>query len=263
MEASALPASVGLGADPDRDRRFTAADPLRRAAGDVLQGGQRRRLPGNPRSLPAAALRLHAPDARRLRPGCRGRGPGDLHARLLRACAPTTGSWHCGPGCTGSPITAASTSCAARTPTAVEAIEALVPTSRTRSPRAEQRDALRRLIADVQRLPDQQRSALLMRELSGMTYADVVRCAGRLDPGGQVAAGPRQGEPCAGQRGPRRRLRAYPRGPDPVPRPRRAHQWPRAPSHARLHRVPSVPLRGPRRQPQPRRRWRRRSGPWV
>jgi RNA polymerase sigma factor (sigma-70 family) len=37
----------------------------------------------------------------------------------------------------------------------------------------EQRDALRRLIADVQRLPEQQRSALLMRELAGMTYADV------------------------------------------------------------------------------------------
>jgi RNA polymerase sigma factor (sigma-70 family) len=37
----------------------------------------------------------------------------------------------------------------------------------------EQRDVLRRLIADVQRLPDQQRSALLMRELGGMTYADV------------------------------------------------------------------------------------------
>jgi RNA polymerase sigma factor (sigma-70 family) len=39
--------------------------------------------------------------------------------------------------------------------------------------RLEQRDALKRLIADVQRLPDQQRSALLMRELAGMTYADV------------------------------------------------------------------------------------------
>jgi RNA polymerase sigma factor (sigma-70 family) len=39
--------------------------------------------------------------------------------------------------------------------------------------RAEQREALRRLIADVQRLPDQQRSALLMRELGGMPYADV------------------------------------------------------------------------------------------
>lgn len=39
--------------------------------------------------------------------------------------------------------------------------------------RVEQRDALRQLIADVQRLPDQQRSALLMRELSGMSYLDV------------------------------------------------------------------------------------------
>ncbi|MDQ6729535.1 MAG: sigma-70 family RNA polymerase sigma factor, partial [Actinomycetota bacterium] len=39
--------------------------------------------------------------------------------------------------------------------------------------RVEQRDALRQLIADVQRLPDQQRSALLMRELSGMSYVNV------------------------------------------------------------------------------------------
>ena len=57
--------------------------------------------------------------------------------------------------------------------TVVEAIEALVPGVQDPVARAEQRDALRRLIADVQRLPDQQRSALLMRELSGMTYADV------------------------------------------------------------------------------------------
>jgi RNA polymerase sigma factor (sigma-70 family) len=57
--------------------------------------------------------------------------------------------------------------------TPVEAIEALVPNFQDPVARAEQRDALRRLIADVQRLPDQQRSALMMRELSGMTYADV------------------------------------------------------------------------------------------
>jgi RNA polymerase sigma factor (sigma-70 family) len=38
---------------------------------------------------------------------------------------------------------------------------------------AEQRESLRRLIADVRRLPDQQRSALLMRELGGMSYADL------------------------------------------------------------------------------------------
>lgn len=44
--------------------------------------------------------------------------------------------------------------------------------------KAEQRDALRRLVTDVQRLPEQQRSALLMRELGGMAYADL---AGVLD----------------------------------------------------------------------------------
>jgi RNA polymerase sigma factor (sigma-70 family) len=38
---------------------------------------------------------------------------------------------------------------------------------------AEQRESLRRLIADVRRLPEQQRSALLMRELSGMSYSEL------------------------------------------------------------------------------------------
>jgi len=37
----------------------------------------------------------------------------------------------------------------------------------------EQRESLRRLIADLRRLPAQQRSALLMRELGGMSYAEV------------------------------------------------------------------------------------------
>jgi len=35
------------------------------------------------------------------------------------------------------------------------------------------RESLRRLVEDVQRLPEQQRSALLMRELSGMAYSDL------------------------------------------------------------------------------------------
>ena len=38
---------------------------------------------------------------------------------------------------------------------------------------AQRRDDLRRLVADVAQLPDQQRSALLMREMDGMTYADL------------------------------------------------------------------------------------------
>ncbi len=62
---------------------------------------------------------------------------------------------------------------------ATEAIPATVPNSGGDPVvRLEQRDALQRLIADVQRLPDQQRSALLMRELAGMTYADVAGALG-------------------------------------------------------------------------------------
>jgi RNA polymerase sigma factor (sigma-70 family) len=38
---------------------------------------------------------------------------------------------------------------------------------------AERRDDLRRLVEDVRRLPDQQRSALLMREIDGLTYAEL------------------------------------------------------------------------------------------
>jgi RNA polymerase sigma factor (sigma-70 family) len=44
--------------------------------------------------------------------------------------------------------------------------------------RVEQREALRRLIVDVQHLPEQQRSALLMRELGGMPYADLAGAMG-------------------------------------------------------------------------------------
>jgi RNA polymerase sigma factor (sigma-70 family) len=59
---------------------------------------------------------------------------------------------------------------------ATEAIEEMTATSAPDPmARIEQRDALRRLIADVRRLPDQQRSALLMRELGGMPYADVAQ----------------------------------------------------------------------------------------
>jgi RNA polymerase sigma factor (sigma-70 family) len=38
---------------------------------------------------------------------------------------------------------------------------------------AQRRDDLRRLVADVGRLPEQQRSALLMREMDGLSYADL------------------------------------------------------------------------------------------
>jgi RNA polymerase sigma factor (sigma-70 family) len=42
----------------------------------------------------------------------------------------------------------------------------------------DRRDALRRLMIDVGRLPEQQRSALLMRELGGISYADVAEALG-------------------------------------------------------------------------------------
>jgi RNA polymerase sigma factor (sigma-70 family) len=63
-------------------------------------------------------------------------------------------------------------------PIAVEVIDGMVTTLQDPVIKAEQRDALRRLIADVQRLPEQQRSALLMRELSGMPYNDVADAIG-------------------------------------------------------------------------------------
>jgi RNA polymerase sigma factor (sigma-70 family) len=58
-------------------------------------------------------------------------------------------------------------------PPAPEVLGILRPPSHDPTAEAEQRESLRRLIADVRRLPDQQRSALLMRELGGMPYADL------------------------------------------------------------------------------------------
>ena len=61
------------------------------------------------------------------------------------------------------------------TPAAAEVFDV----SRTPTPdplaEAERREDLRRLIADVQQLPEQQRSALLMREMEGLSYADLAQ----------------------------------------------------------------------------------------
>ena len=114
---------------------------------------------------------------------------------------------------------------------------------------ADQREALRRLMADVRRLPEQQRSALLMRELGGMSYADVAAALGVTVPAvksllvrARIGAG-------AGVRGARHRLLGDPRGADPRARSRRPCQRHRAPPHARLQRVPALPSRAARRQP--------------
>jgi len=47
---------------------------------------------------------------------------------------------------------------------------------------SERRETLRRLLADLVRLPEQQRSALLMRELGGMSYTDVAGALGTSIP---------------------------------------------------------------------------------
>jgi RNA polymerase sigma factor (sigma-70 family) len=56
---------------------------------------------------------------------------------------------------------------------APEVLELVRPPAGDPIAEAEQRESLRRLVADVRRLPEQQRSALLMRELGGMTYNDI------------------------------------------------------------------------------------------
>jgi RNA polymerase sigma factor (sigma-70 family) len=47
---------------------------------------------------------------------------------------------------------------------------------------ADRRESLRRLIVDVRRLPEQQRSALLMREMGGMSYAELACALGTSVP---------------------------------------------------------------------------------
>jgi RNA polymerase sigma factor (sigma-70 family) len=63
-------------------------------------------------------------------------------------------------------------------PPAPELLDTLHAPSRDPVLEAERRDSLRRLVEDVRRLPDQQRSALLMRELGGMPYNDIAGALG-------------------------------------------------------------------------------------
>jgi RNA polymerase sigma factor (sigma-70 family) len=63
-------------------------------------------------------------------------------------------------------------------PPAPEVLELVRPPVIDPIAEAEKRESLRRLVADVRRLPDQQRSALLMRELGGMSYNDIAPALG-------------------------------------------------------------------------------------
>ncbi|MGI8579495.1 MAG: sigma-70 family RNA polymerase sigma factor [Solirubrobacteraceae bacterium] len=58
-------------------------------------------------------------------------------------------------------------------PPSPEVLELVRPPQSDPLAEAERRESLRRLVADVRRLPEQQRSALLMRELNGLSYFEV------------------------------------------------------------------------------------------
>ena len=64
------------------------------------------------------------------------------------------------------------------TPEASDVFEMSRPPAHDPCDAAERREDLRRLVADVRRLPDQQRSALLMREMDGMSYAELSEALG-------------------------------------------------------------------------------------
>ena len=111
---------------------------------------------------------------------------------------------------------------------------------------AQRREDLARLVADIGRLPEQQRSALLMREIDGMSYADL---AGALDVSvpaiksllvrariGLVEAAEARDADCADIRR-RAARRVRPRGEGVQPRPAPHAQL------RRLHRLPHRPAR--------------------
>jgi RNA polymerase sigma factor (sigma-70 family) len=58
-------------------------------------------------------------------------------------------------------------------PAATEIYDLSRPPEHDPPDETERREDLRRLVQDVQRLPEQQRSALLMREMDGLTYAEL------------------------------------------------------------------------------------------
>ena len=68
------------------------------------------------------------------------------------------------------------------TPPAPEVLQLSVRAIQDPVAEADRRESLRRLIVDVRRLPDQQRSALLMREMGGMPYTELAETLGTSVP---------------------------------------------------------------------------------
>ena len=129
--------------------------------------------------------------------------------------------------------------------------------------RAHNREEFRQLLTDVNKLPETQRSALLLREMDALSYEEIADGDGHHGALGQVAAGAgadlaRRGEPGPPadlRRGPGRALRSG-RGPAQGLRPG-------SPPRPRVRRVRRLPLPGPLQRegaggPLPgRRRWSR------
>ena len=83
----------------------------------------------------------------------------------------------------------------------------LLPGGTDPAAEAERREDLRRLVADLHNLPEQQRSALIIRELEGLSYAELGDRARRHRAGRQVAARARPQRARRRGRGARHRLR--------------------------------------------------------
>ena len=168
-------------------------------------------------------------------------------------CGPTPATCTCARGSTASPTTAASTTCGARCRRRPTSSRSRASRCTTRSRRPSAARTWPSSSQDVGRLPEHQRSALLMREIDGMSYADL---AGALDvtvPAvksllvrariGLVEAAEARDADCAEIRHDLA---------DEL-RPRRQGLRARAPPHADLRWLPRVPHRSARHPPLVRR----------
>ena len=148
----------------------------RRAACDAGALGRRGRVRGRsttaitPRCWPSAAAcsaTVRTARTRCRRPSCAPT------ARCARAGCPT----RCGPGCSRSRATAAAR-CSRPAATAAVPIDELEPGFDGLAEDVRRRAELRELVADLGRLPDDQREALVLFELGDLSHAEIAATIG-------------------------------------------------------------------------------------
>ena len=143
------------------------AELVRQRQRGCLRGALRPPPPGDPLLLP--------PHARQPR-GRRGLRPAHLRRRARHAGRLRRASSRSAPGCSPSPATAASTSCAlVATPRPAELDD--VSTDGL-SAEVERRDDLRALLGDLGRLRDDQREALVLSELRALPHEEIAAVIG-------------------------------------------------------------------------------------